>query len=98
MSTANVDQLQPLLPLLAEMLGHRPAPATVWRWQTMGVKVAGRRVKLQTTRIGGKLYGTTEAVSRFIQQQNPPAEDTTLDESGKCSPQTERDLQRLGLS
>jgi hypothetical protein len=79
------DSLKLLGPLLTEMLGHRPSPATRWRWVTNGVKSGGRRVLLKATRIGGKLYSTVNDVQRFIDDQNqqtqPPASDPVRGES-----------------
>jgi hypothetical protein len=65
------EKLQRLLPLLAQMLGHRPSPATVWRWKNHGVKAGDRRVKLRAVKIGGKLYSTPGDVQQFIDEQNP---------------------------
>lgn len=94
------EQLQPLLPMLARMLGHRPSPPTVWRWQKIGVKAGDRRVKLRTTRIGGKLYGTPTDVMAFIAAQNQPAiesNDAANDAAGERSPETEARLEEAGL-
>jgi phage terminase large subunit-like protein len=56
MAVATAETLQPLLPLLARTLGHRPSPATCWRWIHVGLKVDARRVKLRALRIGARLY------------------------------------------
>lgn len=91
MSTSVTEQLQPLLPLLARMLGHRPSPATVWRWTSRGVKVGNSRVKLEAKKVGGKLLASPEAVTRFIEAQNQPSEDTN-DGEYERTPETERRL------
>jgi len=95
MSSTTTEQLQPLLPLLAQMLGHRPSPATVWRWTAHGVKSGDSRVKLRAIKIGGKLYSSREAVQHFIDKQNPAFVDT--DEQPARSTETSRGLERVGL-
>lgn len=40
----------------------RPHPTTVGRWATRGV----RGIRLETVRIGGRLYTSAEAVQRFV--------------------------------
>jgi len=90
------EKLQLLLPLLDQMLGHKPSPATIWRWCRKGVKVSDRRVKLRATRIGGKLYATVEDVERFIVAQNPPTDHE--DEQSERSPVTQRRLESAGLT
>jgi hypothetical protein len=90
------ESLQLLLPLLEKTLGHRPSPATVWRWQTIGVKAGDRRVKLDATKVGGRLYASPEAVQQFINAQNQPAVESD-DVDGERSPETERKLQEAGL-
>ena len=96
MASTTTDQLQPLLPLLARMIGHRPSPATVWRWTTHGIKAGDRRVKLRATKIGGKLHATPDDIQRFIREQNPPTPDEA-DEQAERSPETERRLAAAGL-
>ena len=51
--------------------GRRPDPATLHRWSTVGVKVGGQRIKLETVRIGGGPRQTNgAAVSRFVMRLN----------------------------
>jgi hypothetical protein len=95
MSSTSVEQLQPLLPLLARMLGHRPSPATVWRWTAHGIKSGDRRVKLRAVKIGGRFYATPNDVQHFIDEQNPPA--VEVDEQPERSPETQRQLAAEGL-
>ena len=88
------EKLQPLLPLLERTLSHRPSPPTVWRWCRKGVKAGGHRVRLRSTRIGGRLYATVEDVERFIAAQNPqvdPTDDPIRDDAKS------RRLQAAGL-
>jgi len=93
---ATAEQLTPLSQLLTRVLGKRPAPATMWRWLNLGVKVGDQRVKLDAVRIGCKLYSTAEAVADFIAAQNPaPAEDAPTD--GERSAETRDRLQAAGL-
>ncbi len=96
MDQTTAESLQPLLPLLAQMLGKRPSPATLWRWHKVGIKVGDDRVRLEAKRVGGQLYGSVEAVERFIQAQNPPIADST-EESEDRSPDMEQKLQAAGM-
>ena len=90
------SQLQPLHPLLAGILDFRPSPATLWRWHRIGIKVGDRRVKLNATKVGGKLFGTREDVLAFIAEQN--RRDEPVDEEpAERSPETERALREAGL-
>src|SRR4051812_48707200 len=42
--------------------GRRIHTSTIWRWTKRGI----RGVKLETIRIGGRTYTSTEALSRFF--------------------------------
>jgi len=46
---------------------------TIWRWVTQGRAGpgGGRRVKLETVRLGGRTVTTEEAVRRFLTALNP---------------------------
>jgi hypothetical protein len=68
--TPTAENLRPLRKLLAEQLGCRPSPATLWRWTTKGIRVGPSRVKLEAVRVGRQLYASPEAVARFIEAQN----------------------------
>ena len=96
MESTTAEQFQPLLSLLARMLGQRMSPTTTWRWIRIGVKVGDRRVKLRAVKIGGKLFTTPDDVQRFIDEQNPPTGETDDDEYER-SPETERRLTAAGL-
>jgi len=57
---AHLDELIPLA-TAAQRLPNRPHVSALWRWCRLGVRGrGGERVRLQTTRIGMRLY-TTEA-------------------------------------
>src|SRR5438067_170498 len=43
---------------------------TVYRWADIGLLRDGRRVKLETLLIGGRVYTSAEAVQRFLQALN----------------------------
>jgi hypothetical protein len=89
---------QLLTPLLERALGHRPSPPTIWRWCNRGIKVSGRRVKLDAQKIGGKFYATPDAVEQFINAQNPEvAADSEADAPTERSPETSRRLAGAGL-
>lgn len=46
---------------------------TARRWRSHGVVVAGVRVKLEATRLGGQWVTSVEAVERFVAATNPEA-------------------------
>lgn len=46
---------------LPEIEGRRPHLSTVWRWIHRGIKGA----KLESVRIGGRVYTSKEAIDRF---------------------------------
>ncbi len=92
MTTAS--ELQLLILLLTNTLGHRPSPATIWRWKTKGVKVGDERVKLKAIRCGGKLYGTPEDVDEFIRAQNPQPVEADDDARAEA---TQNQLEAAGL-
>jgi hypothetical protein len=48
-------------------------PATVWRWCTLGVRVRGERLRLQHVRIGAYFYTSRQAIVRFLEALNAPA-------------------------
>ena len=91
------EKLQTLLPLLERTLGHRPSPATVWRWCHKGVKANGERVRLRSVRIGGKVYATVEDVQRFITAQNPTEDQDEVQPDLERSAETTRQLESAGL-
>jgi hypothetical protein len=68
----------------------------MWRWCRKGVKAGGDRVRLRSTRIGGRLYATVEDVQRFIDEQNPPDQDGEQLDTER-SPETSRRLAGAGL-
>ncbi len=46
--------------------GRKVSQVTLWRWATKGVRgVDGRRVRLETIKLGGRRYTSVEAVERF---------------------------------
>lgn len=50
------------------------APVTAWRWCRRGVLVRGERVRLEALRLGGRLITSFDAVQRFIDRLNAPAD------------------------
>lgn len=54
---------------------YQVSDATINRWMRRGVSVrgsaTGERVVLDTIRVGGIVYTSTEAIDRFIAAQNP---------------------------
>jgi hypothetical protein len=54
-------------------LPKKPAPSTLWHWRVDGVKIKGRKIKLQCVRVGGQWYTTEAAFSEFLRQQTEAA-------------------------
>ncbi len=50
----------------ASRLPGRPHVSTLHRWTTKGV----RGVKLETTRVGSRVFVTQEAIQRFLNELN----------------------------
>lgn len=67
-----------------------PAPATLWRWRTRGVRGA----KLETVVVGNRRYTSREAVSRFVEAMNGPRVGAQRD---KRLVDAERKLDSLGI-
>ena len=44
--------------LVSRITGHEPSRSSVWRWHLSG--------RLETTRIGGRLYATESAIRRML--------------------------------
>jgi hypothetical protein len=44
---------------LRELTGHKPGKSTVWRWHLTG--------RLESRRIGGRIYSTESAIRRMIE-------------------------------
>lgn len=54
------------LPAAAAEFPHRPSPSTVWRYASRGV----RGVKLETIRLGGKVFTSRQAIGRMVAALN----------------------------
>ncbi|MEZ5398001.1 MAG: DUF1580 domain-containing protein [Bryobacterales bacterium] len=63
------DELVPLAKLIECRLGHRPSPATLWRWRLKGVRIGDKRIRLECVRVGGVWYSTLGAWAAFIAAQ-----------------------------
>jgi hypothetical protein len=46
--------------LIETLTGHKPSRATIWRWALSG--------RLETRRIGGRLYATESALRRMLER------------------------------
>lgn len=57
------------LPQAARELPGKPNPSTLWRWTVRGI--GGQ--KLETIKIGSKVFTTRQALSRFIERTQEPA-------------------------
>lgn len=97
------EQLEPVLPLLERILGKKPHPSTVCRYQ----KGMASGAKLEVMKVGGKIYTSLEAVQRFIdacsRDQGELTDVRILDDgqaAGKgfrLSPPTDAEKKSLGL-
>ena len=68
-----------LNPAIRSVCGTVPHRSTVIRWTTKGVlDRAGKRVKLRTTRIGGRHYTHPEWVSAFVESISEPVEPASI--------------------
>lgn len=52
----------------------RVNPSTPFRWCTRGVRTPAGLVKLESFRVGSRLFTTREAVGRFVAALSAPAE------------------------
>lgn len=57
------------LPQAARELPGRPDASTLWRWSKAGL----RGVRLETFKIGSRLFTTRQAVTRFVAATQEPA-------------------------
>ncbi len=99
MSTATIELSDDQLITLGcacRSLPKKPAPSTSWRWRTIGVKIKGRRIKLQCMRVGGQWYTTKAWFAKFLQEQTDTALAPASAESDR-TPETENRLARAGL-
>jgi hypothetical protein len=82
--------------LLPPLRGDSPvSPCTLWRWSRYGVRSpAGRLIKLQTWRIGGRACTSREALERFLRELNPGTSPEPLPVEAEA---VERALDRLGI-
>ena len=75
--------------------GARPvAASTVWRWIRNGVNGA----KLESIRIGRRIFTSQEAISRFIKKQASNLEISNTGESQECDAAIQAELQESGLA
>jgi len=69
LATTNVsEELAPLGKLVAERIGRRIAPCTLWRWHSKGL---ANGAKLRAVKVGKSLFGCPRWLDEFILAQNP---------------------------
>jgi hypothetical protein len=76
--------------------------ATMWRWATSGCTARdGRRVVLETVKIGSRIFTSREAVARFIEalSEAPPTATPPRTPAArrKASERAARELDALGV-
>jgi len=94
----NDEQLLTVREAAARIPGRGKAntlhPSTIVRWATRGVG----GVKLETVRIGGMLYTSTEAISRFVAAANNHSTHTDSPKPARSKPRHVRTrLNKAGL-
>ena len=101
MSTATIELTDDQLITLGcacRSLPKKPAPSTSWRWRTIGVKIKGKRIRLQCVRVGGQWYTKASWFANFMQQQTDAALSPRTDDHATDRPDdTERRLKSAGL-
>ncbi len=87
-------------------LGRPVSPSCVWRWCFAGVKVPGVGViRLECVRLSGRWLTSSEAISRFVARQTPPAEGDTPPAAAprtpaarkRASERAAKELERIGI-
>jgi hypothetical protein len=77
------------------------SPATLWRWSAVGCLARdGKRVKLETIRIGGSTCTSLEALERFFRRLSETGEPIAQDaprQTGKAHKQAVSELERAGI-
>lgn len=76
------DKLEPVRGLLSTILNRKVHPGTIWRWTQVGMRNGAR---LETVRIGARLFSTAEAVRRFA---DACADHTSIELPGDQVPMT----------
>lgn len=90
-----------VLRTLARVVGVHPA--TCYRWAFDGcLNRRGERVKLETIRIGGRIFSTESALRRYIEAlSETPAKDPapvrTVNQRTRASDRAGKELMKLGL-
>ena len=64
---SSTESLLPVRQALRQKLGVDVSPPTIWRWVQRGC----RGSRLQTVKIGKRLFVTERAVDEFIRNQQP---------------------------
>ena len=97
-----LNRLQPLGKLARQMIDKDVSPTTCWRWTRKGIN----GIKLETWRVGGRVYSTREAFDRFVREstaaaERAPSESKSMPGRSTASTQrpesTERRLRDKGL-
>lgn len=80
--------------------GKRLHTGTIWRWCSRGVNVHGRRVVLESLRVGGRRFVTQEALTDFVEALSAKTADPGADSSAAVQKEQDRiqaECERLGL-
>lgn len=67
-TTSISEELAPLGKLVADRIGRRIAPCTLWRWHSRGL---ANGAKLRAVKVGKSLFCCPRWLDEFIEQQNP---------------------------
>src|SRR5262245_11458459 len=80
--------------------GRRVSPSTIWRWSAAGVlSRSGKRIRLETIRVGGSSCTSLEALQRFFSKlsDDEPSGGVPAAPMGKAHQQAEGALDAAGI-
>jgi len=67
MNANESEELRPVGAVVAERIGRRLSPASLWRWHTKGLRNGAR---LRVARIGKAVFTCPRWLDQFIAEQN----------------------------
>jgi hypothetical protein len=92
---------------LPSFRNDRPvSPATIWRWDSEGVRLPnGTRLRLEAVRLGGRWITSVESLTRFSERQTqaqtpshePPLSIRTPGQINTASERAEKQLEEIGI-
>ena len=94
----DVDDFVPITKA-SRLVPGNPHTSTLIRWSQHGVLAAdGNRVKLETTKVGGRLFTSGQAIDAFLAATNGDCEPKeTADDVKRRSREARAALEKLGV-